>query len=89
MLREIARTAPHMHDDGLATLEDVVELYDKGEIANKNLDERMKPSKLSGGEKKNLVVFLKALSGEGWQAKFVPPTAFPQVTVSQVSKDQS
>lgn len=76
-LREIARTAPYMHDGSLATLDDVVEFYNKGGIANKNLDERIKPLKLSDGDKKDLVEFLKALSGEGWQAKLVPPTVFP------------
>ena len=29
-LREVARTAPYMHDGSLATLEDVVEYYDRG-----------------------------------------------------------
>src|SRR5687768_250953 len=33
-LREIARTAPYMHDGSVATLEDVVEFYDRG--GNKN-----------------------------------------------------
>ncbi len=77
-LREIARTAPYMHDGSLATLEDVVEYYDKGGNPNKNLDERMKPLKLTAQEKKDLVEFMKALSGEGWQAKLVAPTVFPK-----------
>jgi cytochrome c peroxidase len=77
-LREIARTAPYMHDGSLATLEEVVDFYDKGGTPNKNLDERMKPLKLSAEEKKDLVAFMKALSGEGWQAKLVAPKVFPQ-----------
>jgi cytochrome c peroxidase len=77
-LREIARTAPYMHDGSLKTLEEVVDFYDKGGIPNKNLDERMKPLKLSDTDKKDLVEFLKALNGEGWQAKLVPPAVFPQ-----------
>ena len=28
-LREIARTAPYMHDGSIATLEEVVEFYDR------------------------------------------------------------
>src|SRR5262249_12917446 len=36
-LRDIARTAPYMHDGSLKTLEEVVDYYDKGGIANKNL----------------------------------------------------
>ena len=77
-LREIARTAPYMHDGSIATLEAVVDYYDKGGVANKNLDERIKPLKLSASEKKDLVEFLKALNGEGWQAKLVAPTVFPK-----------
>lgn len=76
-LREIANTAPYMHDGSLATLEDVVEFYDKGGIPNKNLDERIKPLRLSEQNKKDLVEFLKALSGEGWQ-HLGPPAEFPQ-----------
>ncbi|HUS07572.1 MAG TPA: cytochrome c peroxidase [Bryobacteraceae bacterium] len=76
-LREIANTAPYMHDGSLKTLEEVVDFYDKGGIPNKNLDERMKPLKLSAQDKKDLVAFLKALSGEGWQS-IQEPTTFPQ-----------
>ena len=37
-LREIARTAPYMHDGSLATLEDVVDHYDRGGRPNPFLD---------------------------------------------------
>jgi len=77
-LRDIARTAPYMHDGSLATLEDVVDYYDKGGNKNKNLDERMKPLKLTPEEKKDLVEFLKALNGEGWLAQHKPPMKFPE-----------
>jgi cytochrome c peroxidase len=76
-LRDIARTAPYMHDGSLKTLEEVVDFYDKGGTPNKNLDERMKPLKLTDSEKKDLVEFLKALNGEGWQ-HLTEPTSFPQ-----------
>jgi cytochrome c peroxidase len=76
-LREIARTAPYMHDGSLATLDEVVEFYNKGGIKNKNLDDRIKPLHLTDQEKKDLVEFLKALNGEGWQhAK--APAEFPK-----------
>jgi len=42
-LRDIARTAPYMHDGSLNTLDEVVEFYDKGGKPNKNLDEKIKP----------------------------------------------
>src|SRR5581483_11259810 len=76
-LREIARTAPYMHDGSLKTLEDVVEFYDKGGVKNKNLDENIRPLHLTAAEKKDLVEFLKSLSGEGWQKARAPET-FPQ-----------
>lgn len=76
-LREIANTAPYMHDGRFRTLDEVVDFYDKGGIPNKNLDETMKPLKLSEQEKKDLVEFLKALSGEGWQ-HLGPPAKFPE-----------
>lgn len=76
-LRDIANTAPYMHDGSLKTLEEVVEYYDKGGTPNKNLDEKMKPLHLTAAEKKDLAEFMRALSGEGWQ-HLVAPKTFPQ-----------
>jgi len=76
-LREIEHTAPYMHDGSLKTLEEVVDFYNNGGIPNKNLDPDMRMLHLSEGEKKDLVDFLKALSGEGWQ-QIKPPASFPQ-----------
>jgi cytochrome c peroxidase len=75
-LRDIARTAPYMHDGSIKTLEEVVEFYDKGGTPNPNLDQKMKPLKLTEQDKKDLVAFLKALNGESWQAVTVPKS-FP------------
>ncbi len=58
-LREIARTAPYMHDGSLATLEDVVEYYNRGGTPNPWLDEEIYPLKLTDQEKADLVTFLK------------------------------
>jgi len=76
-LRDVARTAPYMHDGSLKTLDDVVDFYDKGGIPNRNLDEKIRPLKLTDAQKKDLVEFLKSLSGEGWQ-KTTAPAVFPQ-----------
>ena len=62
-LREIARTAPYMHDGTLATLDDVVEEYDRGGKRNPRLDPEIRPLHLTPEEKRALVVFLRALSG--------------------------
>ena len=66
-LREIARTAPYMHDGSLKTLEEVVEHYVKGGIQNPWLSEDIFPLKLTDEEKKDLVTFLKeGLSSENY-----------------------
>ncbi len=62
-LREIAKTAPYMHDGSIATLEDVIEYYDRGGNLNSNLDENMAPLHLSKSDKQALLAFLRALSG--------------------------
>jgi cytochrome c peroxidase len=76
-LREVANTAPYMHDGSMKTLDEVVEFYDKGGNWNKNLDADMKRLSLTRDQKADLVAFLHALSGEGWQ-NVKPPEAFPQ-----------
>jgi cytochrome c peroxidase len=63
-LREIARTAPYMHDGSIATLEDVVEFYSQGGRENPELDPRMRPIRFTTEEKQALVAFLKTLSGQ-------------------------
>jgi len=63
-LREVARTAPYMHDGSLATLEEVVDFYSGGGQPNPHLDRRIRPLDLTGREKAALVAFLRALSGE-------------------------
>ena len=76
-LRDIENTFPYMHDGSLKTLEEVVEYYDKGGIPNKNLDERIKKLNLTAQDKADLVAFMKALSGTGWQ-QLTEPKEFPQ-----------
>jgi cytochrome c peroxidase len=76
-LRDIEQTGPYMHDGSLKTLEAVVEHYDKGGIKNPHLDARIKPLNLSKQDKADLVAFLKALSGEGWQ-NIKAPEKFPE-----------
>ena len=63
-LREVARTAPYMHDGSIATLEEVIEFYDRGGNANPYLDPELRPLNLTAAEKRALLAFLRALSGE-------------------------
>jgi cytochrome c peroxidase len=74
-LREVGRHAPFMHDGSLKTLEDVVEHYDKGGIANPQLDEEIFPLKLSATEKSDLITFMK----EGLASADYPDIAPPEL----------
>jgi len=62
-LREVARTAPYMHDGSVARLADVIDFYDRGGRPNSNLDLEIRPLNLTAGEEAALVAFLRALSG--------------------------
>jgi cytochrome c peroxidase len=67
-LREVARTAPYMHDGSLPTLEAVVSFYDRGGRANPNLDAEVRPLGLTAEERRSLVAFLRTLSGRVQEA---------------------
>jgi cytochrome c peroxidase len=75
-LREIARTAPYMHDGRFATLEEVVDFYDQGGITNPHLSNLIIPLRLTDQERKDLVEYMRALNGEGWQV--AAPAEFPR-----------
>ena len=63
-IRDITRTAPYMHDGSEATLEAVVEFYNKGGNKNPSLDPKMAPLNLTDQEKADLVAFMKKLTGK-------------------------
>ena len=70
-LRNVAKTAPYMHDGHLKTLKEVVDFYAGGGNSNPYLDQEMKSIHLSGQDRADLVEFLEALTGD------VPPDAGP------------
>ncbi len=76
-LREIARSAPYMHDGRFKTLADVVNFYDKGGVKNPHQDNLVIPLELTDEEKRDLVAFLHTLNGEGWQ-HIKSPKEFPR-----------
>jgi cytochrome c peroxidase len=67
-LRNIAVTAPYMHDGSLATLEDVIEHYDHGGVTNEGdpvndfLSGGIRPLDLTDEEIEDLVAFMEALT---------------------------
>lgn len=70
-LREVSRTGPYMHNGIFATLEDVIEFYDKGGGDDPQKSLLLTPLGLSGSEKRALIAFLESLSGE--DVVVVPP----------------
>ena len=74
-LREIARTAPYMHDGSHKTLEEVVDYYQQGGFANPQLDEEIFPLKLSDQDKADLVTFMK----EGLSSSSYPNIKKPKL----------
>lgn len=98
-LRELAWTAPYMHDGSLATLEDVVRHYERGGTRRATRSRDLPQGlALSTGERRALVAFLESLSSEAppapsteaWVGAAAPPPRLPPAAdatvVSQASK---
>ncbi|MEZ6132867.1 MAG: cytochrome c peroxidase [Planctomycetaceae bacterium] len=62
-IRNVALSAPYMHDGSLNTLEAVVEHYNKGGTPNPWLSDKMSPLKLTPQEKMDLVEFMRSVTG--------------------------
>lgn len=68
-LRDVALTAPYMHDGSLATLAEVIDHYDRGGRARQPgraaplRDPRIRPLGLDAQEKLDLEAFLRSLTG--------------------------
>jgi cytochrome c peroxidase len=63
-LRNVAKTAPYMHDGSEKTLRDVIEFYDRGGEPNGFLDGGMRPLSLSEQEKADLVALLETFTSD-------------------------
>ena len=76
-LRNVALTAPYMHDGSLPTLEAVVRFYAVGGIPNDDLDPLVRPLNLSAAEIGDLVAFLEQLTGSNVAALVADAFAAP------------
>jgi cytochrome c peroxidase len=76
-LRDVARTAPYMHNGSLATLGDVVRHYSELNLDRLHADGEsvLRPLKLTPEESADLVAFLESLSGR--DAAPAAPRALP------------
>lgn len=64
-LRNVALTAPYMHDGSLKTLKDVIDFYVGGGNSNPHLDKEIHTLDfLTGQERADLLAFLESLTGE-------------------------
>lgn len=71
-LRDVARRAPYMHDGSVPTLEDVIDLYDRGGVARPSRSELIGPLGLTQDEKSDLLAFLKTLTSSAQPAAQAP-----------------
>lgn len=79
-LRNVALTAPYMHNGRFQTLEEVVDFYALGGgpgmgVKTPNLDDKIRPIHLTPQQKNDLIAFLHALTDESALAD--PPRRVP------------
>lgn len=63
-LRQVAVTPPYMHDGSFPTLASVIEHYNRGGHPNPFLDSSLRPLHLSPEDRRDLLAFLRSLTGE-------------------------
>ncbi|MGI9227537.1 MAG: cytochrome-c peroxidase [Gammaproteobacteria bacterium] len=63
-LRNVALTAPYMHNGSMLTLREVVEFYNQGGVPNEVLSPLIRPLNLSDEEINGIVAFLESLTGD-------------------------
>jgi cytochrome c peroxidase len=76
-LRNVALSAPYMHNGSISTLEEVIEFYNGGGIENELLDPLLRPLNLSDQESDQLLAFLRALTGDNVDALVADAFAVP------------
>lgn len=72
-LRNVALTAPYMHDGSMETLEEVVEHFNQGGAEHANQSEWVRPLNLSEQQRADLVAFLHTLTDMRFIGKFDQP----------------
>jgi cytochrome c peroxidase len=74
-LRDVARRGPYMHDGSVATLAEVIDLYDRGGIERPSRDDEIHQLNLPQSDKADLIAFLNTLNGA---AKPFPMPTLPR-----------
>lgn len=78
-LRNVARTAPYMHDGSIMTLAEVIEFYNQGGGPVPGKSPLLRPLGLTADEKASLAAFLATLNGEPttWELADRPASTGP------------
>ena len=76
-LRNVALTAPYMHNGTLGTLMQVVEFYNQGGVKNPLLDAFIRPLGLTNREMVDIAAFLESLTGDNVEALVLDAFAAP------------
>ena len=76
-LRDVARRGPYIHDGSIRTLGEVLDFYSRGGLPNPYVDSRLLKFYMDQQTKQDLLAFLEALNGEGWE-NIQAPKNFPQ-----------
>jgi len=66
-LRDLRYRGPYMHDGRFQSLGEVLDFYAKAGIQNPHVDDRLIKFYMDAKAKADLLAFLDALNGEGWQ----------------------
>jgi cytochrome c peroxidase len=74
-LRNVAASAPYLHDGSLPTLEAVIDQYDRGGRGHASTDPQIHVLGLTAAEKADMLAFLRALTDEAFltDARFAAP----------------
>jgi len=86
-LRNVALTAPYMHDGSLESLRTVVDFYNGGGVPNPLLDPLIRPLGLSPPEAEDLTAFLGSLTGSNVNALISDAFAAPVGDTRRESAD--
>jgi len=89
-LRDVAMTAPYMHDGAFATLEDVVWHYDQGAAAEGWGQSEISPLMLGDQDRSDLVAFLGTLTGVSGPPALVAkpdPASYPPACAAPAVPD--
>lgn len=76
-LRNVAITAPYMHDGSFRTLSEVLDYYEQGGSGDPHQDPRIQPFVLTAAERLQLLAFLHSLTSDGVDALVADARSVP------------